>query len=306
MDSQFKTYLQIGALAAVVLGAAGYGLYRESQKSAPQGSRPATVPPSGILPNGEVSVSTTPEELKIETLPRVVGGTSGHEARVIGRPGLRYEWEIKGGKLELGRDRDTIQWTADLSGDVILTCRGFDPYGTTLVAVKRVPIQSMPGIPEFAAVPPIITQGATARLGWTARDFTKVVLNPGNRDVTNLSGPGLEVKPTETTVYVLTATDQLGEVATREVTLKVVAAPQITALRAEAKAGVGDAFTVIGDFKGAKAELKVGSAVIARAETSPLRADLSGVEAGSTATMVVTNEAGTTVTGTLPFAVKKP
>jgi len=306
MDSQYKTYLQIGALAAVVLGAAGYGLYRESQKKAPLASQLVPVAAPGSTLQAETSTMAKPEELKIETLATVAGGTSGHEARVIGRPGLRYEWEITGGKLELGKDRDAIQWAADPSGEVVLTCRGFDAYGSVLVAAKRVPIKSRPGIADFAAMPPVITQGGAAKLGWTARDFTRMVLNPGNRDVTTLNGPGLEVKPTETTVYVLSATDPAGEVATREVTLKVVPPPQIITLRAEAKAGTGDSFTVIGEFRGGKAELKVGSAVIAQAEASPLRADISGVKAGSTATMVVANEAGTTVTGTLPFAVKKP
>jgi len=300
MDSQFKTYLQIGALAAIVLGAAGYGLYRESKK-------PALLPPvPSAAPQAEAPEPVQVGELQIETVPSVIGGTTGHEAKVIGKPGLRYEWEIKGGELELGKDRDAVQWSANLSGEVILTCRGFDPSGPVLLATKKVPIKSLPRIAEFIVVPPVITQGETGRLGWNVRDFTRMVLNPGNRDVTALSGPGLEVKPTETTVYVLTATDKAGEVATREVTLKVVPPPQITALRAEAKAGVGDAFTVIGEFKGGKAELKVGSAVIAQAETSPLRADLSGVKAGTTATLVITNEAGSTVTGTLPFAVKKP
>ncbi len=306
MDSQFKTYLQIGGLAAVVVGAAGYGLYRESQKKATQvgPSAPTAVPGSTL--QTETPTGTPGGDLQIDTVAAVVGGTSGHEAKVTGKPGFRYEWEIKGGEIELGRDRDTVQWKAGLSGEVVLTCRGFDPYGLVVVAAKRVHISSLPRIADFIVVPPVITQGQTARLGWNARDFTRIVLDPGARDVTALSGPGLEVKPTETTVYVLTATDPKGEVATGEVTLKVVPPPQITALRAEAKAGTGGAFTVIGEFKGGKAELKVGSAVIAQAEASPLRADLSGVKAGTTAMMVVTNEAGATVTGTLPFAAKKP
>lgn len=306
MDSQFKTYLQIGALAAVVVGAAGFGLYRESHKKATQVSQSAPTAVPGNALQAETPAGTPGGELQIDTMAIVIGGTSGHEAKVTGKPGFRYEWEIRGGEIELGKDRDTIQWKAGLSGDVILTCRGFDPYGVVVVAAKRVPITSLPRIADFTVVPQVITQGQTARLGWNARDFARIVLNPGARDVTTLSGPGLEVKPTETTVYVLSATDPKGEVATGEVTLKVVPPPQVTALRAEAKAGTGDGFTVIGEFKGGKAELKVGSDVIARAEASPLRADLAGVKAGSTATMVVTNEAGTTVTGTLPFTVKKP
>ncbi len=301
MDSRFKTYLPIGALAAVVLGVAGYGLYRESQKSAP-----LATPTSGASRQDETLATAQTDGLQIETVPTVVGGTTGHEARVIGKPGFRYEWEIKGGELELGGDRDAVPWSANLSGEVILTCRGFDPHGSVLVATKRVPITSRPRIADFTVVPAVITLGQTAKLGWNVRDISRIVLDPGSRDVTVLSGPGLEVKPTETTVYVLTATDPKGEVTTGEVTLKVVPPPQITALRAEAKAGTGDAFMVIGEFKGAKAELKTGSEVIARGETSPLRADVSGVKAGFTVTLVVSNEAGATVTGTLPFALKKP
>ena len=300
MDPKFKTYLPIGALAALVLGAAGYGLYRESRKPASTAAAP------GAARQDEAPSLAQTDGFRIETVSSVVGGTTGHGARVIGKPGFRYEWEIKGGELELGRDRDAVQWSAGLSGEVILTCRGFDPSGPVLVATQRVSITSRPRIADFTVVPAVITQGEAARLAWNVRDFTRLVLNPGDRDVTTLSGPGLEVKPAETMVYALTATDRNGEVATGEVTLKVVPPPQITALRAEAKPGTGDAFTVIGEFKGAKAELRNGSEVIARAESSPLRAELSGLKAGSVVTMSVSNAAGLTVTGTMPFALKKP
>ncbi len=300
MDPKFKTYLLIGALAALVVGAAGYGLYREYRKPAPMAPAPV-----GARQDEASSLPQT-DGLRIETVSSVVGGTAGNTARVVGKPGLRYEWEIKGGELELGRDRDAVQWSAGLSGEVILTCRGFDPSGPVLVATQRVSITALPRIADFTVVPAVITQGEAARLGWNVRDFSRMMLDPGGRDVTTLSGPGLEVKPTETTVYVLTATDRNGQVATGEVTLKVVPPPQITVLRAEAKPGTSDAFTVIGEFRGAKAELKSGSEVVARADSSPLRADLSGLKAGSIVTMSVSNEAGMTVTGTMPFALKKP
>ena len=138
------------------------------------------------------------------------------------------------------------------------------------------------------------------------KDCRKLVLDPGGRDVTALAGPGLEVKPAATTTYRLTATDAFGAVTTREVTLKVVPPPEVGSLRAEPSPGAPEAFTLIGEFKGGKAELKAGDAVLASGDTSPLRAELSGVKPGASVSLLVTNEVGASVTGTLQFSLKNP
>lgn len=299
MEPELKTQILIGTLAAAVLGAAGYGLYQESKR--PGAGVPGRAPGGGKASQAETQAAPA-GLLRIETIPLALGDSAGHEARVIGKPGLRYEWEIKGGKLESGADRDTVTWTAGPSDGAVLTCRGFDAEGTVYMGSIRVPIKAEMRIAEFAAAPPVITQGATAKLGWTVRNCRKLVLDPGGREVTDLNGPGLDVNPAETAVYTLRATDESGAVITREVTLKVVPAPQISALRAEAKAGSPGAFTVIGEFKGGKAELKEGETVLASAGASPLQAELSAPKAGASVTLVVTNEAGTTVRSALGFS----
>ncbi len=302
METGFKTQLLIGGLGAAVLCAGAYGLYRESRRTSqgPAGQVPREAGPVG----GSVAGSGR-AALRIETLSAVTGGTTGHEARVFGQPGLTFEWSIQGGKLDSWNQRDSVLWTAGPSGEVLLTCRAFDGAGGESKAVARIQAQPAPTISRFEAAPPVLALGSSAKLGWAAKDCRKLVLDPGGQDVTAYAGPGFEVKPTDTTTYRLTATNALGTEVTRELTLQVAAPPQIGSLRAE-PGGVPEAFTVVGEFQGGKAELKREGTVLATAATSPLRAELSGLKPGASLSLVVTNEAGATVTATLQFTVQKP
>jgi|GEM_PF-2507756 len=305
MEKEFKTQILIGALGAAVLCAGGYGLYRESQRPdfrAPDGKVQAL--DAGAADEQDSGATRT--VLRIET-PQVVSANSvGHEAKVVGNPALQFEWSIQGGKLESENQRDSILWSAGPTGDVILTCRGFDASGAESMVAVRVPIRPVPTISVFEAVPAALTLGTTARLGWAVKDCRKLVLDPGGQDVTALSGPGFEVKPTENTTYRLTAMDDLGTQTTREVLLKVVPPPEIGSLRAEPRPDSPDAFTVIGEFKGGKAEMKEGGVVLASGDTSPLQASLSRVKPSTSVSLVVTNEAGASVTATVQFAAQKP
>lgn len=296
MEKGFKTHLLIGALGAAVLGVGAYGLYLESHRKIPQG--PAN------LPQGQVAAETSGgTSLRIETLQAVSPDSAGIEAHLIGPPGLHFEWSIQGGKLESGNQRETVLWAAGPSGEVILSCRAFDAAGAESATTLRIPIKPVPTIAVFEAAPSVLTLGGSAKLGWTVKDGRKLVLDPGGRDVTTLTGPGLEVKPTETTTYTLTATHASGTTASREVTVKVLAAPEILSFRAEPKPG--GTFSVIGEFKGGKAEIQAGGTVIASSESSPLRAEISGQKPGNSVSLVVTNEAGASATGIVTFSVQK-
>ncbi len=295
METKSKMHLLIGVLAAALLCAGGYGLYRESHR------KTLETPVQGLA-QAEASNGAS---LRIETLSAASPDSSGLEAHVIGNPGLSFEWSIQGGKLESGNQRETVLWAAGPAGEVVLNCRAFDGTGAETSTSVRIPIKPVPTIALLEAVPSVLTLGASAKLGWTVKDCKKLVLDPGGRDVTALTGPGLEVKPTETTVYTLTATHASGTTVTRNLTVKVLPAPQVLSLRAEPRSGVADAFTVIGEFKGGKAELKDGGAVLACGNESPLRAELTGVKPGASVSLVVTSETGATVTASVQFAVKK-
>jgi len=293
-----------GALGAAGLGAGVYGLYREPQR--PAIGRPAgALPGSQAAPIGEAVTANRPP-LQIETLPAVLPGSKGHRATVLGGTGLRLEWTIKGGTLEPGTDQDTAFWTAGETGEVVLICRGFGETGQESLGVARIPIKILPTISRFEASPATLSLGAKAQLGWAAKNFQTLVLNPGNRDVSGQNGPGFEVQPTETTVYSLTATAGSGEVATRELTLKVMPAPQILSFRADPKPGNPEAFTVVSEFKGGKAELSNEGSVVASGDESPLRVEVTAQKSPSTLRFVVTNEAGTSQASTLVLPAARP
>jgi hypothetical protein len=304
METDFKNQLLIGALAAAVLGAAGYGLYQESNRVSSGG--PKGTAPGASAPQATETVQTGPATLRIETVPAVLAGSTGHRADVAGGPGLRFEWSIQGGTLESGMNRDTAFWSAGEVGEVTLICRGFNAAGAETTGVARIPIKVLPTISRFEAAPPVVTAGLSARLGWAVKDHRRLMLSPGALDVTDQSGPGVEVKPVETTAYTLIAVNSYGDAITRELIVKVVPPPELFSLRAEPRAGSTEAFSVIGEFKGGKAELSDGSGVIARSETSPLRAEIAALKPGTALRFVVTNEGGSSLTSTLQASPGKP
>lgn len=295
MAADIKTNLLIGTLGLAVLAVGGYGLYQEVRRPNPA---PATSRAESAPAREGAGRIEAPRQVSADLPDRV--------ARYIGPAATRLEWSITGGALQSDNFSESVRWTAGSSGVVVLSCRAFDASGGSSLATAIVSVLPTPAITGFQPTPPAIPQGGSARLGWTAKDFNRLVLDPGGRDVSTLQGPGFEVKPTETTEYTLTATDALGKAVILKTTLTVVPPPTIESFRVEPKAGVPDAFTVIGAFKGAKAELKDGNGVLASSTATPLQFDLSGAKAGSSLSLVVSNEVGTTATSTVQFAAPKP
>jgi hypothetical protein len=164
-------------------------------------------------------------------------------------------------------------------------------------------IKKMPQISRFEATAPTISSGASTFLSWAVKDVSALSLDPGNLNVFSSSGPGYEVKPAATTTYILKAVGTDGLTATRELTIKVVPPPLIDSLKTEPVKNSADAITVIAEFSGGMGELKDGSTVLASSDTSPLRHQLSSVKPGMNLVFTVTNEARSTFSRSLQFAV---
>ena len=307
MDSDQKTPLLIGTLVAALIVVVGYGLFQavgSSSQPAPQAATQSAVPAAAPAPGPE-PVPGAPV-MRIQGDNPVIAGTGGHQASITADSELSYEWSIEGGTIEGIASSPSITWTAGTGAVTVLTCKGTNTADKTSTVTLRVLLRQPPTISRFEAVPLIITEGSSAKLSWTANNTQKLILEPGSQDVSKYEGPAMEVKPGKTTTYTLTASNSTGIAAARELLVKVVPPPEITVFRAEPSAGSPVAFTVTGEFKAGKAELKNGSLMITSSETSPLRIQVTDLKEGASLTLIVTNEAGAYVSSSLSFSTKKP
>ncbi len=243
--------------------------------------------------------------LRLQADSPVTAGTGEHQASSTSDSDLAYEWSIQGGTIEGSNSGASITWTAGTGTEAILTCKGTNAADKTSTVTLRVPLQQPPTITRFEGQPLVLTEGSRTRLSWTVANTQKLVLEPGAQDVSNASNTALDVKPEKTTTYTLTATNSTGISTTRELQIKVVPPPVITSLRAEPVAGTPYAFTVIGEFKGGKAELKRGGEVAASGDVSPLRVSMTDLKEGVSVVLTVTNEAETYQASTLTFSEPK-
>jgi hypothetical protein len=304
MESSEKTRLLIGSLAAAIVLVIGYGLYQSQGRSESHISS-LLAPAQSVMTGTQTAAASAQPVMHITSETPVSANTAGHAASVTGDPGLDYEWSIKGGVIEGDARGSSITWTAGEGREVILYCKG-TATGKEGTTAFRAAVKPLPSVSRFEAVPEIITDGDAAKLSWAITDAQKVILDPGGQDVSKYNGPALEMKPPETTTYKLTATNSLGAEITRELQLKVVPKPELMSLRSEPVPGSYTTFTVIGEFRGSKAELKNGSAVIASSEASPLRAQVADLKEGSSLTLLIYNEAGSYVSCALTFSSKAP
>ena len=302
MNPDQQTHLLIGTLVAAVIVVVGYGLFQALEPA------PAPVVPP-IAQEAPPAAAPAPAPgmpvLRIQTDNPVTANTSGHQASLSADSDVSCEWSIQGGTFQGDIGGTAVTWTAGAGTETILTCKGTNAAGKTSTVVLRVTLSQPPTISRFEAAPLVITEGSAAKLSWTVDNIQKLTLEPGGQDLTKNAGAPLEVKPGKTTTYTLTATNSTGITVTRELKLKVVPPPEIATLRAEPVAGSITAFTVIGEFKAGKAELKNGSQVVANSEASPLRIQVADLKAGSALVLTVTNEAGTYVASSLNFTTIK-
>ena len=84
-----------------------------------------------------------------------------------------------------------------------------------------------PAIDGFAAAPPEIALGESAKLTWSASDYDTLTIAPGVGSVALIPGAtGVSVRPSQTTEYTITATNAHGSVS-RAVTVVTHAVPTV-------------------------------------------------------------------------------
>jgi len=303
VESEQKTHLVIGALAVAVVALGIYAVYAGNPSAPPSVSAGTqTASQDSVAPAVSVGEAGS---LHIETEKQVLANGGAHEARAVSEKELDYRWSITGGTLEGPGVGAMVTWKPGAGPEALLVCTGTAPDGAVITATTRIRLQAPSAITRFEAVPPLITEGTSARLFWAASNATKVVLEPGGQDLGKAVASSVEVKPTETTTYTLKATDALGTTTTQELKLKVVPAPEITSFRADPVAGSRDSFTVLAAFKGGKGELKRDGKVIANSETSPLQVPLTDLGQGGYLLLTITNEAGAYTSNSLSFSARK-
>ena len=271
---------------------------REAPKFVIPGVTAASAPPAPPKPTGDQPGLPV---VRILSDQLVTAGTSGHKASAFGDPGLQYEWFIEGGSFDGDIQGDSVKWTAGAPGEVRLYCQGTNAAGKKSVALARVEAEAAPTIDGFLAKPPVISLGRSTKLSWNAKEIKTLILDPGDQDVTKVTGPGFEVKPQETTRYILTATNAAGASVSKTFEVKVVPPPVISAFRAEGAISFGQSISLIGGFSGGKAEISRGGTVLASGEASPLQVRVDALKEGDSFSFTVTNEAGDRVTRSLAF-----
>jgi len=301
MDVDDKSRLLIGALVAVIVLAATYGVLREKGTQNPAVASPQPVAGAAQTEAPSESLPGSPQ-MRLVTEGSVPATATSHKAVIEGDSGLALAWSIKGGTLEGGTTGYQVSWRPGNEDRLVLTCTGTNAEGKSSIVSTTVLVKQPPVISLLEIRPAVITLGQSGKLRWEAKGFQTMVLTPGGQDLSKSLGSPFELKPEKTTTYTLTATTADGPSSSRDVILKVVPPPEIQGLRADPVAGSPGAYTVVAEFKGGKAELKQGGQVLASGETSPLRCSVTGQQVGAVLQFTVTNEAGSYVSNSLTFS----
>lgn len=290
----------------VLVAALLLGCGRDEAQAPPKLLRPglvaASAPPPEPTPEGAAGLPVV--HIQAESL--VTTGTAGHQAQAFGEGDLQYQWYIQGGSFEGDSTGPAVTWTAGEPGEVRLYCQATNASGKQSVTFVRVGSEAAPQIDRFGSFPPVVTAGKSAHLSWSAKEIKTLTLDPGGVDVTQVSGPGYEVRPTDTTRYTLTATNAAGASVSRTLDLKVVAPPVITAFQVQGGVSIGQSLTVRAEFKGGKGEIRRGGTLLAAGDQGPLLATVDTLRGGDTFTLTVTNEAGDALSRSLSFTPPAP
>lgn len=217
----------------------------------------------------------------------------------------QVRWFVVGGEITAGASDSAMTFKV-LPGSqrVQATCRVQDAAGRERVRSLTMAVVAPPDIATFEARTPAVTMGQPARLAWTAKEIKSLLLEPGAQDVTALGS--VDIPISETTTFHLTATNLAGTQVSRELTVRVVPSPQIQSFRTEGSIRTGQPATILAEFANGRAELRDGGQVLGASDQSPLRVPVT-VQEGKTLTLVVTNEAGATVSQPLSFSpVRRP
>lgn len=113
-------------------------------------------------------------------------------------------------------------------------------------AIEDVMNNGVPGgapvVSSFTASPPLIDSGQSTTLSWNTINATSVEISPDVGPVASPSGT-IEISPTETTTYTITATGETSPPASRQITIGVDVeslAPVITEFVADNETGLTD------------------------------------------------------------------
>ena len=282
-------------LSLVALG----GCDHSDGAAAPEAQAAGSATPSAA-PTVVVSTQGPPPLLHVQADAVVTAGTTGHSALASGDQGLTYRWYLDDGKIEGDVDGPSILWTAGDMGYAHVYSAGITAAGARATVMATVKVVPPPAISRFDAKPASVVAGGGTALGWDAADATKLVLDPGEVDVTSRQGAGLIVKPAETTTYTLTATNEAGTVVTKTFTVQIVPPPTVKRFDVTGALTAGQTITLVGEFSGGHAEIRKGDAVLASSDQSPIQAQ-PVLKDGDTYTLVITNESGATATSSRTF-----
>jgi sugar lactone lactonase YvrE len=176
------------------------------------------------------------------------------------------------------------------------TLTAYNPAGATVTAQTTVTVVLAPTIASFTATPPTIGSGQSSTLSWVVIGATSLSLNNG---IGPVSGSSIVVSPSETTTYILTATNTQGSfsassMAQTTVTISAVPPPTITSFVSSVPSlGVGGTVTLTPVFTptdgSATATIDQGVGNV----TSGVPVDSNPLSTSTTFTLTVTNQAGT-------------
>jgi len=178
----------------------------------------------GLVANLLVGAASAP--------PTIDSFTSTPDVVVIGETST-LAWETTGAasvSIDQGLGAQPLDGSVDVTpaATTIYTLSATGPGGT-VVAMATVGVLIPPTIDSFTATPDTITVGETATLSWTTTNATLVTIDQG---VGGQPVDGsVDVSPTETTTYTLTATGP-GGVVQADVTVTVLPMPVIDSFTA--------------------------------------------------------------------------
>lgn len=166
-----------------------------------------------------VNVAPIPLLPIIDAPAFVSAGAKGLTASVAPQAGCSYVWTIANATITGDWTTNQISFTAGASGFIQLGCTVTNQAGTASpLGAAMLTIVQMPVITNFTNSLLTIKPGQHSTLTWSVTGAATVSIDQG---VGTVTGTSVEVTPASTTVYTLTATNEIGGSATASVTLCV-------------------------------------------------------------------------------------
>ncbi|MBZ5619489.1 MAG: hypothetical protein LAQ69_12310 [Acidobacteriia bacterium] len=126
------------------------------------------------------------------------------------------------------------------SATTTYTLSATNSFGS-ITATATVTVGSSPSITSFTATPAMVSPGQSSTLTWAVTGSPSLIVNP---DVGAVTGTSVQVTPSATASYTLTAANSFGS-ATKSVTVMVGNAPTITSFTATPAAVTAGQFSTL-------------------------------------------------------------